>query len=406
MSMNRKNNPKTQRKQTHSNLARKRLASPNPSSISLPLDLTVMPTMDELLEPTVKAKEKVIQSKPKPKSNSRNKNKRKPYRSALDFNNMPAMEMLLSETPIGDPVPPGHKEDSDVRPGKSTADNTDTNQSNFGNTDVDTMEALLLRANTEIDKKEVLTGTVCSVDGEKAIVDLSDGSDGVMFRSSLKKIHEWNALRDGSKVLVSLNVPMSENPTQKLTLIKILSRRESTRPVSRKASAKRCIAGCNFIIDGSNVCRSYMNLSGKSSLSPLMTLAYTLFKRQASCFCFFDASERYLLRRNAKELPGECVYERLLREFPKVFHEVSAGKNADDFILEMADRQGLAIISNDRFNKIEDRHLQLYPWLIVGNDRLIRGNVQHGMLTVEALGICVRLRMNLSSLLEDLRGLL
>ena len=98
------------------------------------------------------------------------------------------------------------------------------------------------------------------------------------------------------------------------------------------------------------------------------------------------------------------MYEGLLREFPRVFREVPTGKNADDYILEMAHRDNLQIISNDHFDKLQDRHLELYPWLMARSKRLLPGRVKHGILIIESLGITVKLGKSPTCLVEDLRN--
>ena len=399
MSSNRK---KKQKKQLPIDRTKKRSEPRHPSPTPLPLELTDMPSMDELLQATSNIKKKCVKLKQKSKSKSPIKKLGKAYRSNLDFNDMTTMDKLLSERSVASQFLPKKKENIHAHSKRLKGGTSDNMELPLGSAGLYGMEELLRRTNNEVEKKELLTGTVRSIHDDKAIIDLNDGSRGIIFKSSCKQLKEWISLHEGDQVLVSLTFNLTKSQTQKLTFIKILSRGPGQRPLSKKASANRHMSGCRFIIDGSNVCRSYMDLSGISTLSPLLTLAYTLFKRHATCFCFFDASERYLLRGNLDELEGERVYERMLREFPRIFYEVPAGENADDLILEMADRQGLGVISNDRFNKMEDQHLQLYPWLILGTDRLIRGNVQNGMLNIEHLGIHIRLRKDLNPLLEDL----
>ena len=401
--MSPKQNRKTKKrkKEIHANSKNYHIKKENPSPSPTPMDLTGMPSMDELLYKAPISKNKKKPSNPK----NRNyiKNKAEMHHSALDLNDMPNMDQLLTVE---------QKERSSLSNQTTSIYPLSQNLSRknspkqglvLDNMDEASMEEILATSDFEITKHETLSGTISTIHGDKVIVELDDGNQGIMDRLSHKA---RSSLRQGSRVLVSFDATTITSHSPKLTLVKVISRLKSAYTASKRKSSIQSLSNNRFVIDGSNVCRSYLNLEGSSSLKPLITLVHTLMRNNASCVCFFDASERYLLRGNIREGEGERTYERLLREFPGIFIEVQTGENADDSILELADRDGLSIISNDRFNKIEDRHLQLYPWLNVGNNRLIRGAVVNEILIVERLGLSIHLQNDLIEAVDSLRHLI
>ena len=364
-----------------------------------------MPSMDDLLGETPGRRRRQGQSKIRSKnSKRRSRTKVHTAESILELSEMPSMAELLDENPASNPISAMSTPES-----SQVSTNTFTNQASqeksipSNSPQPFTMEELFSKTKHEISKKETVTGTVSLIRDDLAFVNLVTGNQGVIPRSSAK---DWQLIRQGNKVLVSFDSATRHSHTPKLTLVKVLSRKKAVRSGSKKKSISHNLLGHRFIIDGSNICRSYLNLEGMSSLLPLITLVITLLRRRSMCVCFFDASERYLLRANASELQSEYIYERLLREVPKIFREVPAGMNADDLILEMAHKDDLQIISNDHFDKLEDRHIQLYPWLITRSKRLLPGRVKDGILIVESLGIAVKLGKSLTSLVEELRDLI
>ncbi|MFK7908789.1 MAG: cold shock domain-containing protein, partial [Chitinophagales bacterium] len=104
-----------------------------------------------------------------------------------------------------------------------------------------------------------------------------------------------------------------------------------------------------YFIDATNICHW-----GKSmSLQALLRLLLEIKRKKQSFFCIFDANTSYYIPDNEKK-----IYKKLL-EHTEHFYQVSGGKRADDFILELADRHGSAVISNDNYS---DSKYSKYKW--------------------------------------------
>ena len=157
------------------------------------------------------------------------------------------------------------------------------------------------------------------------------------------------------------------------------------------------------VIDGSNVCRSYLCFSGESSLAPLLTLTCALRKRGIDFQCLFDANERYVLQRNAREPDSDRLYETLLREMGPWFQEVPGATDADSWVLALADRESLSVISNDRFANAEEQYQAQYPWLTTARNRLLKGGVEEALVLVPGLEISTPLNNDLRFLTDQLR---
>ena len=175
-----------------------------------------------------------------------------------------------------------------------------------------------------------------------------------------------------------------------------------SRKTLGKIIRKRSWYGKHFVIDGSNVCRSYIELESSSSLTPLLTLVHALLNANANFKCIFDANERYVLQRNLQETSGERIYEMLLREFSSYFEEAPGGTDADARILETANRSDSLIISNDRFDKCDEQYHQHYTWLGQGSKRLVKGKVEENYLILPSLGLNIPLRLDLENAVAEL----
>ncbi len=149
------------------------------------------------------------------------------------------------------------------------------------------------------------------------------------------------------------------------------------RKTDRPSSSRRAPSlPKQVVIDGSNICRFEADSSytdcGCSSLNLLLKLTIFLTLRQARFRCIFDASERFALARNARWPESAAVYQMLLRHAGDFFTEAPAGQSADELILRRADKDKCSIVSNDRFNKLHEGHMEKFPWLQAAEKRLIR----------------------------------
>ncbi|MEZ4887877.1 MAG: hypothetical protein R3E32_24330 [Chitinophagales bacterium] len=104
-----------------------------------------------------------------------------------------------------------------------------------------------------------------------------------------------------------------------------------------------------YFIDATNIC----HWGKEMSLQALLQLLLEIKRKKQSFFCIFDANTSYYIPDNEKK-----IYKKIL-EHTDYFYQVSGGKRADDFILELADRHGSAVISNDNYS---DPKYAKYKW--------------------------------------------
>ncbi len=139
----------------------------------------------------------------------------------------------------------------------------------------------------------------------------------------------------------------------------------------------------HFIIDGTNVCRSYAGSGFK--LETLLTLVSCILEEGNTFECYFDASTRHVAKRCGSQ-ETQTLYRSLLQRYPVLFRETPAGEPADDTILLRADRANCTVISNDLFKKPEDQHTVRFPW-VNNRDRIFRGRQYQDQLVVNRLNI-------------------
>ena len=169
----------------------------------------------------------------------------------------------------------------------------------------------------------------------------------------------------------------------------------NTSPVSNKLIN-------TYIIDGSNVCRSYNE--NEMSLCILLNIANYLMAQGSSVTCIFDANIYYILKESGKLAEAE-FYRATLKKHPKLFCEVPGGSRADDFILKRADSCNADIISNDKFNKDTDGFVEKYPWLSAMPSRLHKGKVMAGNIMIPSLDIDIFFVNNIEAMKRKLGAL-
>jgi cold shock CspA family protein len=107
-----------------------------------------------------------------------------------------------------------------------------------------------------------------------------------------------------------------------------------------------------YFIDGTNLC--YWQDTTRPTLHVLLELLIALKKeKNRSFYCIFDANTQYKLPPEERE-----VYQHLL-EFKDFFYQITGGKRADDFILELANSYDAPVISNDTYS---DPKYAKYSW--------------------------------------------
>lgn len=225
-------------------------------------------------------------------------------------------------------------------------------------------------------------------------IDPMDSMETLLNRGSSSSLSNKNHEKEGRQQEVSsVNKPV---PLKKVSRKGGLSRR-ATINLPKKV-----------VMDGSNICRmdtlfDHSTSSSISSLSPLLELALFLTEKGIFFRCFFDASERFALARNPRQPRGVAAYNYLLRSGRKFFVEVSAGSSADDILLREADILKCPVVSNDRFNKKADNHLDQHVWLTAAGHRLIRAEQsEEDTIFWPALGLRVTLDGDPETLADDL----
>lgn len=107
-----------------------------------------------------------------------------------------------------------------------------------------------------------------------------------------------------------------------------------------------------YFIDGTNLC--YWLDTTRPTLHVLLELLIALKKeKNRSFYCIFDANTQYKLPAEERE-----TYQHLL-EFKDYFYQITGGKRADDFILELANSYDAPVISNDNYS---DPKYAKYSW--------------------------------------------
>ncbi len=328
-----------------------------------------------------------------PDEKNKKKKRKKPRKlddgpNTLDMSTIDDMDSLLAqeETEAAEPAKP--------RPPPPPELPLDL----FEDLTAESMEELIAQ---QREPAETIHGTVKEITIETAIVNLGDDRQG---RIPKDEFSDWSAVDIGDDVLVQrkLNDP---GPIYNLRLLKFQPK-ERNRSISKttevEESSIRFRPGDCFVIDGSNICRSSVKGKG-SSLTALLTLVLELQKHQASCVCVFDANERYVLGENRDEPDSERIYDRLINHLSHTFREAPGASNADDYLLKIAHRERLPVISRDRFDKASDRHREQYPWLVTGGSRLLRWQAEHGLVQVPKLGLIAPLRDDLWPMFEELK---
>jgi hypothetical protein len=265
----------------------------------------------------------------------------------------------------------------------------------------------LLEAHQTHQRFQSTVARIVSNSRDQIRIRLESGEEAVLEQRHLK---DWQELNPGQRILVEYRHRLSSNPAEQhgqFRLVRLLG------PESNNANDKRASRNTPsttdsssytfFVLDGSNICRSYDPERSPSSLAPLLTLIRELQKKGKTFKCVFDASERYALAKNRAEASAVYYYETIMNHFPHQFGEAPNGEDADNRILRLAEHENGAVISNDRFDKPGDDHERIYPWVMasVGN-RMIRGSVEENRLIVPALNINTALRTDLDEVIQEL----
>lgn len=162
--------------------------------------------------------------------------------------------------------------------------------------------------------------------------------------------------------------------------------------ISQELIVSRYLTGQEFVIDGSNVARWHGQ--GNERPTPRLDIVLQIIKelklRKANVKCFFDANTNLEFGKADKK-----IYDLLINK--GIVHAVPGGSQADEFILSFAENNNGKIISNDRFR---DRQNE-YPNIVGSKDRLIKGKVIDGELSIPQIKIQARICVNVKTFVDE-----
>ena len=119
------------------------------------------------------------------------------------------------------------------------------------------------------------------------------------------------------------------------------------------------------IIDGNNVFRYGEGFNVRS----LHALFKALDEKEIDWFCYTDANMKYLVNTHCNAFDRN-LYNWLLEKYKGKITSVPAGRRADSYILQKADKEDAIVISNDKFRDFE--YVSQYPWLMSNPINLYR----------------------------------
>lgn len=278
------------------------------------------------------------------------------------------------------PAPPPTKPLAQPHPRMTATSSSDPSLPLIETQELPAMESLLATEKPPPPTPREVLATVSAVREHCAVVAYDGSREGLL--GALEFGADWPP-EPGDRVRLEVTVVAEQRP--QLALLELLGEKPRLAGLDR------------FVIDGSNVCRSYDVVENASNLAPLLTLCLALRRATATFHVVFDANERYLLARNRQAPAGPGCYERLLTRAPESFSEAPGATDADEYILRRAEREEAGVISNDRYRELG----RYFPWL-TATDRTFRGDVDEGTLAVPGLGLRCPLRHDLQAMVSEL----
>jgi hypothetical protein len=159
-----------------------------------------------------------------------------------------------------------------------------------------------------------------------------------------------------------------------------------------------------FVIDALNVCLSFPQRINYASISYLLSLIIEIHKQSGYFIAVFDRSAKYRFKEISND-EFEC-YEYLTSNTADYCLIVPARIRADDFILQMAEKNNCDVISNDMFREYETR----YPW-VKDDGRVKKGAIipQHSngkkiqdILSIPNLEIYANVRKDFQNMAQEI----
>jgi predicted RNA-binding protein with RPS1 domain/cold shock CspA family protein len=249
---------------------------------------------------------------------------------------------------------------------------------------------------------DTVSGEVVSTKDFGAFVELGAGVTGLVHVSEMgegRVDHASDVVSVGQQVTAEILEISAEDEeiSLRLTQARPRSRAGQTRVQHRNgrhSNGRRSEEDRSdrdvLLVDGSNVCRSWATpgRDRRASLNVLLTLLLALAEDGYDFECIFDANIPHVLRDQA-ESGAEVTCSRLARKLPDRMSRATGGIDADDLLLQKADRRDLRIVTNDRFREKRGTH----PWIAKReSERLIKGNVSGTDLQVVSLDLFAEVR--------------
>jgi len=159
-----------------------------------------------------------------------------------------------------------------------------------------------------------------------------------------------------------------------------------------------------FVIDALNVCMSFPQRINCASISYLLSLIIEIHNQSGYFIAVFDRSAKYRFKEISND-ELDC-YEYLTSNTADYCLIVPARIRADDFILQMAEKNNCDVISNDMFREYEKR----YPW-VKDDGRVKKGAIipQHSngkkiqdILSIPNLEIYANVRKDFQNMAQEI----
>jgi len=256
---------------------------------------------------------------------------------------------------------------------------------------------------------DAVSGEVVSTTDFGAFVDLGAGVIGLIHVSEMgeeRADHASDVVSVGQQVTAEILEISPEDEKISLRLKQLGPKNQADHAVqgSQHRNGWRSENGRPerevLLIDGSNVCRSWATPSRdqEASLNVLLTLLLALVEQGYDFECIFDANISHVLQSRA-ESGAEDTCSRLINELPDRMSQATGGIDADDLLLQKADRRELRVVTNDRFREKREA----YPWIDEReSERLIKGCVNGTDLQVVSLDLFAEVRTDTRRVADQL----
>lgn len=202
---------------------------------------------------------------------------------------------------------------------------------------------------------------------------------------------EWKALRNGHGIKTATAIP---------PIVKGHDSQQPINGIGTVTSPPRAMATKTVIIDGTNVIYG-SHSNPQPSLMNVLGLLIELNRLAFVFKCYFDATTYSKLLEAGKKSEA-YAYRRFCYDYPDIFIEVPGGNKADDFLLQYANTQRAAIITNDLFRDYSEK----YQWLKTEPKRRASFVVHSKMIQIVSLGFSAAIPDDLAVAEEALKAAL